>query len=96
MNKLILSVAALALMTGAATADTVRMGTEGAYPPYNFIDDNGEVAGFEREVGDELCARAELTCEWVTNEWDTIIRTSCRATTTPSSRACRSPTSVTK
>ncbi|WP_417241535.1 transporter substrate-binding domain-containing protein [Celeribacter sp.] len=73
MNKLILSVAALALMTGAATADTVRMGTEGAYPPYNFIDDNGEVAGFEREVGDELCARAELTCEWVTNEWDTII-----------------------
>ncbi|ALI56458.1 transporter substrate-binding domain-containing protein [Celeribacter marinus] len=73
MNKLILSAAALALMAGAATADTVRMGTEGAYPPYNFIDDDGEVAGFEREVGDELCARAELTCEWVTNEWDTII-----------------------
>ncbi|WP_417259284.1 transporter substrate-binding domain-containing protein [Celeribacter sp.] len=73
MNKLILSAAALALMAGAATADTIRMGTEGAYPPYNFIDDNGEVAGFEREVGDELCARAELTCEWVTNEWDTII-----------------------
>ena len=73
MNKLILSTAALALMAGAAMADTVRMGTEGAYPPYNFIDDNGEVAGFEREVGDELCARAELTCEWVTNEWDSII-----------------------
>jgi polar amino acid transport system substrate-binding protein len=49
------------------------MGTEGAYPPYNFIDDNGEVAGFEREVGDAVCEIAELTCEWVTNEWDTII-----------------------
>jgi len=51
----------------------VRLGTEGAYPPWNFINDAGEVDGFERAVGDELCARAELTCEWVTNEWDSII-----------------------
>lgn len=73
MKKLILSTAVLALTAGAAMADVVRMGTEGAYPPYNYIDDNGEVAGFERELGDELCARAELTCEWVTNDWDSII-----------------------
>jgi polar amino acid transport system substrate-binding protein len=73
MKKLILSTALLALTAGASFADTIRMGTEGAYPPYNFINDDGEVAGFEREVGDELCARAELECEWVTNEWDTII-----------------------
>ncbi len=73
MNKLILSAAALALMAGAATADTVRMGTEGAYPPYNFINDAGEIDGFERELGDELCKRAELTCEWVKNDWDSII-----------------------
>ncbi|MGB3316586.1 MAG: transporter substrate-binding domain-containing protein [Albidovulum sp.] len=73
MNKLILSAAALALTAGLASAQTVRMGTEGAYPPYNFINDAGEVDGFERELGDELCARAELTCEWVTNEWDSII-----------------------
>ncbi len=77
MKKLILTTAALALSAGVAFAGshatTVRMGTEGAYPPYNFIDDNGEVAGFERELGDELCKRAELKCEWVTNEWDSII-----------------------
>jgi polar amino acid transport system substrate-binding protein len=76
MRTLILSTAALALTAGAALADAhsvVRMGTEGAYAPWNFLDDNGEVAGFERELGDELCARAELTCEWVTNEWDSII-----------------------
>jgi len=73
MNKLILTTAALALTAGMALADTVRMGTEGAYPPYNFINDAGEVDGFERELGDELCKRAELTCEWVTNDWDSII-----------------------
>ena len=49
------------------------MGTEGAYPPWNFVDDNGEIAGFERELGDELCKRAELKCEWVKNDWDSII-----------------------
>ena len=77
MKKLILSTAVLALTAGlawsAAHGKVVRMGTEGAYAPWNFINDAGEVDGFERELGDELCARAELTCEWVTNEWDSII-----------------------
>ncbi|SNX72745.1 amino acid ABC transporter substrate-binding protein (PAAT family) [Cereibacter ovatus] len=75
MKKLILTTAVLALAAGTAWAQqTVRMGTEGAYPPYNFIDNaTGEVAGFERELGDELCKRAELTCTWVQNEWDSII-----------------------
>jgi polar amino acid transport system substrate-binding protein len=76
MKNLILSTAALALMTGTAMAEShsvVRMGTEGAYAPYNFINDDGEVDGFEIDLGNELCARAELTCEWVTNEWDSII-----------------------
>ena len=76
MKNLILSAAALALTASTAFADghsVVRLGTEGAYPPFNFLNDDGEVDGFERELGDELCARAELTCEWVTNDWDSII-----------------------
>ena len=73
MKNLILTTAALALTAGMAMADTVRMGTEGAYPPYNFINDAGEIDGFEREVGDELCKRAGLECEWVKNDWDSII-----------------------
>jgi len=73
MKKLIIGTTILALGASVAWADTVRMGTEGAYPPYNFINDAGEVDGFEREVGDELCKRAGLTCEWVKNDWDSII-----------------------
>ncbi|MCV6586125.1 MAG: transporter substrate-binding domain-containing protein, partial [Marinibacterium sp.] len=73
MKTLLIGTAALALAAGAAFADTIRMGTEGAYPPYNFINDAGEVDGFERELGDELCKRANLTCEWVKNDWDSII-----------------------
>ncbi|MBL4812735.1 MAG: transporter substrate-binding domain-containing protein [Rhodobacteraceae bacterium] len=75
MKKLILATTALAFAGSALMAQdmTVRMGTEGAYPPYNFINDDGEVDGFERDLGDELCARAGLTCVWVTNDWDSII-----------------------
>ena len=76
MKKLTSMIAALALgalAAGPALADTVRMGTEGAYPPYNFINDDGEIDGFERELGDKLCALAELECTWVKNDWDTII-----------------------
>ena len=75
--KMLKPVFAIAMLVSVCLAcggpQAVKMGTEGFYPPYNFIDDDGEVAGFERELGDELCRRAELECTWVTNEWDTII-----------------------
>ncbi|MEO9685487.1 MAG: transporter substrate-binding domain-containing protein [Tateyamaria sp.] len=76
MKSILLSTAIVAITATFAAADghsVVRMGTEGAYAPYNFINDAGEVDGFERELGDEMCARAELTCEWVKNDWDSII-----------------------
>ena len=70
----LLTTAALATgIASASMADAIRMGTEGAYPPYNFVNDAGEVDGFEREVGDAICERAELECTWVTNDWDSII-----------------------
>ncbi len=74
MKKLTLMAAAMAFAAGAAQAqDVVRMGSEGAYPPYNFINDQNELDGFERELGDLMCEMAGLTCEWVLNDWDTII-----------------------
>lgn len=74
MHKLVLVIAALVLGSGWALAqESVRIGTEGAFPPYNFINDDNELDGFERDLGDDVCARANLTCEWVINDWDTII-----------------------
>ena len=72
----LVTVAATALVlsgTAAMAQDVVRLATEGAYPPWNFVNDSGEVDGFERELGDELCKRAEQNCQGVTNEWDSII-----------------------
>ena len=69
----LLAAAGLALAMGAAQADTVRIATEGAYAPFNFVNDDGKLAGFDVAVGDEICKRAELDCTWVKNDWDSII-----------------------
>jgi polar amino acid transport system substrate-binding protein len=73
MNRLILAAAALAALTLGATAAPVKFGTEGGYPPYNYMDDNGKIAGYDVDVGTEVCKRAGLECTFVTNDWDTII-----------------------
>ncbi|MEZ5447919.1 MAG: transporter substrate-binding domain-containing protein [Thiolinea sp.] len=75
-NKFLLAMAlgtALALSGTAAMADTFRVGTEGAYAPYNFMNDEGKLAGFEIDLGNELCKRMDMECEFIVNEWDSII-----------------------
>ena len=51
----------------------VRIGTDGEYPPYNFVNDAGEVDGFEADLMAEVCQRANLECEWIITPWETII-----------------------
>ena len=67
--------AALALAAGSAAADMkkVTLGTEGAYPPFNWIDENGDLQGFDVEIGNALCASANLECTWAVQDWDGII-----------------------
>ncbi len=74
MKKIILAaVAALALSTTAMAQETVRIATEGAYAPWNFLNDAGEPAGYEIDLGNAICEHAGLTCEFIINDWDSII-----------------------
>lgn len=73
MKNIILAAALAVSATGAMAQDTVRIGTEGLYPPYNFINDAGNLDGFEIDLGNEICKRAELTCTFVQNDWDSMM-----------------------
>ena len=56
-----------------ANSQTIRIGTEGAYPPWNNLNSAGELEGAEIDFGNEACERMGVTCEWVTQDWDGII-----------------------
>ncbi|MHA1599315.1 MAG: ABC transporter substrate-binding protein [Alphaproteobacteria bacterium] len=69
-----IAVLAITLVASAASAGMkVRVGTEGAYPPFNYIDSDGKLQGFDVEIADALCAAAKLDCEFVVQDWDGII-----------------------
>jgi polar amino acid transport system substrate-binding protein len=72
--RALLVVAALALLVTACRGpDPVVIATVGNYHPFDFINEEGEIDGLERDLGDELCRRADLECEWILNEWETLI-----------------------
>ena len=75
MKKFFLSLLAIALVStfSIANAKSIRIGTEGAYPPWNNINSAGDLEGAEIDFGNEACKRMGADCEWVTQDWDGII-----------------------
>ncbi len=67
----------LLVATGAAAQSkdwsTIRIGTEGAYKPWNFTDSSGKVIGFEIELAEDLCKRMKAKCEIVAQAFDGLI-----------------------
>ncbi|MDP2120620.1 MAG: ABC transporter substrate-binding protein [Hoeflea sp.] len=72
---LAVSAAALALSMGAAQAEIKKIviGTEGAYPPFNNLESDGSLVGFDIDIAKALCEEMKVECEFVTQDWDGII-----------------------
>jgi polar amino acid transport system substrate-binding protein len=72
---LLMSAASAALFGQAQqeSAETISFAGSGGYPPFNFIDDNGDVIGFDVDVAEEIASRLGRTLEYKTTAWDGII-----------------------
>ncbi len=63
----------LALGLSTAGAASLKIGTEGGYPPWSMVDAKGTVTGFDADVGDALCEELESDCEFVVQAFDSLI-----------------------
>jgi arginine/ornithine transport system substrate-binding protein len=68
--------AVLAFGAGAAAAKDwtkIRMATEGAYAPFNYVTPDGQLAGFDVDIANALCAEMKAECTLVKQDWDGMI-----------------------
>ncbi len=67
------SIAALMVFSSSVQAGSIRIGTEGAYPPWNAKDESGKLIGFEVELANFLCIYMKADCTIVEQDWDGMI-----------------------
>ena len=72
-KKIIFTVLVSLLLVGSANAGKIKIGTEGAYPPWNSKDASGKLIGFEVELAWTLCRYIGSQCEIVEQDWDGMI-----------------------
>lgn len=67
------SAALLTLGVAQAQEKTLRIGTEGAYPPFNNLTSDGKLVGFDIDIAQALCDQMKVKCTFVAQDWDGII-----------------------
>jgi arginine/ornithine transport system substrate-binding protein len=81
MRKLIAALVVVALgavgyiwyVRNVEAPPTLRVAVEGADPPFNFVDKDGNLAGFDVDLAEALCAHLKMRCELIQQNWDGMI-----------------------
>ena len=77
LKKLTMAAAGLAMAFAASTASAdghkLRIGVEGAYPPFSEKTADGKLVGFDIDIAMALCEKMNKECELVEQDWDGII-----------------------
>lgn len=77
--KKLLSVSLIGLAVAAASSaqardyDHVRIGVDVPYVPMEYRTAEGDLTGFDIDLGNAMCEEIGVTCEWIEQEWDGII-----------------------
>lgn len=77
MKKIaLLGALALSMLSPLAMADDskpLRIGIEAAYPPFAYKTPDGNITGFDYDIGNALCEEMKVECKWIEQEFDGLI-----------------------
>ncbi|HBX57244.1 ABC transporter substrate-binding protein [Pseudomonas sp. UBA2684] len=77
MKKIaLLGALALSVLSPLAMAEEVkplRIGIEAAYPPFAYKTPEGNITGFDYDIGNALCEEMKVKCQWIEQEFDGLI-----------------------
>ncbi|MCP4494045.1 MAG: transporter substrate-binding domain-containing protein [Gammaproteobacteria bacterium] len=73
MKKLLILAITLTVFSAGAQAEKLRVGVEGAYPPFSWKEPDGTLQGFDIDFAREVCKRLQRECVLVEQEWDGMI-----------------------
>ncbi len=73
MKKLIIATVLASISLSASAAETIRFAAEATYPPFEFIDANNKMQGFDIDLANALCKEMQADCTFTNQAFDSLI-----------------------
>ena len=76
-NKILIGIIACCISVSATLAiaadKPIRLATEATYPPFESVNSQGQMVGFDIDILNAICAQIHKTCQFVNQPWDSLI-----------------------
>ena len=73
MKKLVLAALLSTFAFGAAAAEKISFGVSATYPPFESMDANNQIAGFDIDLANALCKQMQAECTFTNHAFDSLI-----------------------
>lgn len=73
MKKIVIAALLAGASLSATAAQTLRFATEASYPPFESMDANNQIVGFDVDLANALCKEIDATCTFSNQNFDSLI-----------------------
>lgn len=73
MKKIIIATVLAGISVSASAAETIRFAAEASYPPFEFMDANNQMQGFDIDLANAICKQMKATCTFTNQSFDSLI-----------------------